>query len=172
MRCSSGSRSPSRKRQPAYPSADCPEAARTDSRALSLGCDFHRAVVTEYAWQTTSCDPCPTPPLEAADLYTLGDEDFAGAAKPEGPAGKRGVEYYGSPPSYVLTRLHTRYDRKSLDADLIFRAAPPAVGGRANGDGGLGDLAAQILGSGENNFQARYIIRHNWRAARRRRALA
>ena len=28
-----------------------------------------RAVITEYAWQTTSCDPCPTPPLSQA-IYT------------------------------------------------------------------------------------------------------
>ena len=31
-----------------------------------------KAVVTEYAWQTTSCDPCPTPPLSLDDLATLG----------------------------------------------------------------------------------------------------
>jgi hypothetical protein len=31
-----------------------------------------RAVVTEYAWQATSCDPCPTPPLTQAELFTLG----------------------------------------------------------------------------------------------------
>ena len=24
----------------------------------------NKAVVTEYAWQTTGCDPCPTPPLD------------------------------------------------------------------------------------------------------------
>ena len=36
----------------------------------------NKVVVTEYAWQTTSCDPCPTPPLQQNDLYTLGDEQI------------------------------------------------------------------------------------------------
>jgi MYXO-CTERM domain-containing protein len=30
------------------------------------------AVVTEYAWQTTSCDPCPVDPLSESELLTLG----------------------------------------------------------------------------------------------------
>lgn len=133
-----------------------------------------RAVVTEYSWQTTSCDPCPTPPLEASDLYTLGDEDFVAAAQPAGaaaappggpPRASRGVPFFGSAPSYVLTRLHTRYDKKTLDADLIFREADPVVGGRANWEGGLGDQGAQVQKSGESNFQGRYIIRHYWEGA-------
>ena len=133
-----------------------------------------RAVVTEYSWQTTSCDPCPTPPLEASDLYTLGDEDFVGSAPsaptPPGrpgaaPVSSRGIPYFGSPPSYVLTRLHTRYDKKTLDADLIFREAEPVVGGRANWEGGLGDQGAQVQKGGESNFQGRYIIRHYWEGA-------
>ena len=133
-----------------------------------------RAVVTEYAWQTTSCDPCPTPPLEASDLYTLGDEDFAGAAPqpgavpapPSGPSrSARSVPFFGSAPSYVLTRLHTRYDQKTLDADLIFREAEPVVGGRANWEGGLGDQGAQVQKAGVSNFQGRYIIRHYWEGA-------
>src|SRR5207253_11511825 len=45
----------------------------------------NRAVVTEYSWQTTSCDPCPTPPLQEDELHILGDEQiFPGiAATPE-----------------------------------------------------------------------------------------
>ena len=120
-----------------------------------------RAVVTEYAWQTTSCDPCPTPPLDASDLYTLGDESFAGAASGATPT-RRGGPFFGAAPSYVLTRLHTRYDKATLSADLIFREAPAVMGGRANWDGGLGDNGAQIQQGGVSNFQGRYIIRHYW----------
>ena len=130
-------------------------------------------VVTEYSWQTTSCDPCPTPPLGASDLYTLGDDSFAGAAPdPSGNAPRSAMPYYGSPPSYVLTRLHTRYDQKTLSDDLIFREAPPVVGGRANGEGGLGDQGAQIEKNGVSNFQGRYIIRHYNRPAELRRKFA
>ena len=130
-----------------------------------------KGVVTEYSWQTTSCDPCPTPPLEASDLFTLGDDSFAGAAEPSAPGAppspmggraSRSMPYYGSPPSYVLTRLHTRYDQKTLSDDLIFREAPPVVGGRANWEGGLGDQGAKIEKGGTSNFQGRYIIRHYW----------
>ncbi len=33
----------------------------------------HRgAVVTEYAWRSQSCDPCPVPPLTTSELMTLG----------------------------------------------------------------------------------------------------
>ena len=122
-----------------------------------------RAVVTEYAWQTTSCDPCPTPPLDASDLYTLGDESFAGAPSGGGgPRSRGGGPFFGAAPSYVLTRLHTRYDKATLSADLIFREAPAVMGGRANWDGGLGDNGAQIQQGGVSNFQGRYIIRHYW----------
>jgi hypothetical protein len=62
----------------------------------------------------------------------------------------------------VLTRLHTRYDKATLSDDLIFREAAPVLGGRANGDGTIGDQGAVVQQSGVNNFQGRYIIRHYW----------
>src|SRR4029079_664195 len=31
-----------------------------------------RAVVTEYSWDASSCDPCPTPALEPDSVATLG----------------------------------------------------------------------------------------------------
>ena len=31
-----------------------------------------KAVITEYAWEPTSCDPCPGPPMNFGDLSTLG----------------------------------------------------------------------------------------------------
>src|SRR5579863_10490726 len=44
------------------------------------------AVVTEYSWQATSCDPCPTPPLEPGELVTLGADVLPSVAGPA-PAG-------------------------------------------------------------------------------------
>ena len=105
----------------------------------------NRAVVTEYAWDTASCDPCPTPPLAPGDLMTLG-------------ASRSDAENE----SWVVTRLHTRYDKATLSDDLIFRAARPAVGGRADRDDGGGPWKASVRGDEQNNFQARYIIRHYW----------
>jgi hypothetical protein len=127
-----------------------------------------RAVVTEYAWQTTSCDPCPVPPLQPSDLATLGD-DASGPVPPPMPPGKIAPPtptppggYYGNFSAWVLTRLHTRYDKTALSEDLVFREAKPILGGRANYDGQSADHGAQPAPDGTNNFQGRYIIRHYW----------
>lgn len=115
------------------------------------------AVVTEYSWQATSCDPCPGPQLGYHELLTLGS-DVVSAAAPGLPG--RGVRWGGGS-DYVLTRLHARYDAGSVGEDLVFRAAPPIVGGREmHGDDG--ELERGALPSGTNNFQGRYAIRHPW----------
>jgi hypothetical protein len=126
-----------------------------------------KAVVTEYAWQTGSCDPCPVPPLQASDLATLGEDTLhaqsvppPGKVMPPSPGG-----YYGDFSNWVLTRLHTRYSKESLSEDLIFREAKPVTGGRANYDGTSGDAGAKVEQGGSNNFQGRYIIRHYWAGA-------
>jgi hypothetical protein len=92
------------------------------------------AVVTEYAWQATTCDPCPGPELDAGDLLALGADQLD-----------------IDPRSLVLTRLHARYG-KDLRDDLVFREAAPLAGGREPGE----------LDPDINNFQARYAIRHPW----------
>ena len=57
----------------------------------------HRgAVVTEYAWDASSCDPCPTPGLTPDEITTLGADVVA-------------ADPYG----FTLTRLHYRYGRGS-----------------------------------------------------------
>ena len=112
----------------------------------------YQTVVTEYAWQTSSCDPCPTPPLPPGDLATLGND---------GPSAKQQHGNYGFA-SWVLTRLHARYDKTTLSEDLIFKAAKPIMGGRAQWDGKSEGPTEPVVDSGENNFQARYIIRHYW----------
>ncbi|MBO6938599.1 MAG: DUF2330 domain-containing protein [Deltaproteobacteria bacterium] len=122
-----------------------------------------RAVVTEYAWQATNCDPCPGPVLDQSDLATLGADVLPSTAP--GITGEPGSPGYyeaqSSLMSFVLTRLHTRYDNETLNEDLVFRAASPIVGGREflqeNGELEHGSRSA-----GQNNFQGRYAIRHEW----------
>jgi hypothetical protein len=118
-----------------------------------------RAVVTEYAWATTSCDPCPTPPLNARDLATLGADVLSRADTEDDDADFANPRLRGM----TVTRLHTRYNRATLTEDLIFREAPPVVGGRefvTNQRGRL-EQGARASAYG-NNFQARYAIRHRW----------
>ncbi len=105
------------------------------------------AVVTEYVWQATNCDPCPGPVLDAQDLMTLGADVLSSA---------NNQDLMG----FVLTRLHYRYGRTGLDEDLVFRAAQPIVGGREF----MRDNALEHGANPDavNNFQARYAIRHAW----------
>jgi hypothetical protein len=135
------------------------------------------AVVTEYAWQAATCDPCPGPTLNGNDFMTLGADvldprEAQIAAPPSAPSGAgpgAGPGVRPAPPmrrrwtggnDFVLTRLHARYG-KDLKDDLVFRAAPPIVGGREFvRDGGKLEEGAQP--SSVNNFQGRYAIRHRW----------
>jgi MYXO-CTERM domain-containing protein len=114
------------------------------------------AVVTEYAWQASTCDPCPGPTLNQGDFATLG-ADAIGDAKDRRTAPPAAMMGY----DLVLTRLHARYG-KTISQDLVFRAAEPIVGGREmmqSGEGGLEDGARPAR---QNNFQGRYAIRHPW----------
>ncbi len=123
---------------------------------FDLTLERHRgAVVTEYAWQATSCDPCPGPVVSSQDLATLGTDVAApdpGTIALTGPFG---------PSPWVLTRLHYRYDADGLDEDLVFRRAEPIVGGREFlQENGVLEHGARP--ASDNNFQARYAIRHPW----------
>ncbi len=109
------------------------------------------SVVTEYAWAASSCDPCPGPTLDPAELMTLGADVLAGPHdKPQ--------RYDNG--DFVLTRLHARYG-KDLKNDLVFEQAKPIVGGRefVQSDGKLEEGAKP---DSTNNFQGRYAIRHRW----------
>lgn len=105
------------------------------------------AVVTEYAWGTSKCDPCPGPTLSEEDLLTLGMDIM-----PKSIQGRLG---------WVVSRLHARYAPDEIGEDLVFAAAPPMVGGREvrDADGALEKGATQAR---QNTFQGRYIIRHEW----------
>ena len=103
------------------------------------------AVVTEYSWDAATCDPCPGPTLLPDDFLALGSE----VLPDEVTSG------------LVLTRLHARYTAAEIKDDLIFKAAPPIVGGRESL--APNDLEKGATPSGTNNFQGRYIIRHPWK---------
>jgi len=105
------------------------------------------AVVTEYAWDASTCDPCPGPTLDGSDFATLGTDVLGGSPD----------SYY----SLVLTRLHARYGKDGAPNDLVFKAAPPITGGREQRDG-QGRLEEVARAAGINNFQGRYAIRHAW----------
>src|SRR5204863_4146317 len=69
------------------------------------------AVVTEYAWQATTCDPCPGPAMDPMEFQTLGADVLTGSR--DKPAPYRNADF-------VLTRLHARYGKTVTD-DLRFK---------------------------------------------------
>ncbi len=105
------------------------------------------AVITEYSWQATSCDPCPTQPLSQSELTLFGLDVLGGDAAARG--------------QMVLTRLHYRYDRDSLGDDLVFRPAGAVIGGRGAPDR-RGRLHEERQAASYNQFQGRYAILHWW----------
>ncbi len=105
------------------------------------------AVVTEYAWTATKCDPCPGPTISRRELMTFGGD----------------ILRETNPARYVLTRLHARYTKNNIGQDLIFKAAGPIVGGREHHTGEKQELEKGSAPGSINNFQARYIIRNPWK---------
>jgi MYXO-CTERM domain-containing protein len=109
------------------------------------------AVVTEYAWDSGSCDPCPGPTLDGNDLLTLGGDVLQTTYKGTNVS------------SMTLTRLHARYG-KDIGNDLMFRAVQPIEGGRGIPDA-QGHMDASVQKASTNNFQGRYVILHPWQGA-------
>ncbi|MBL8950878.1 MAG: DUF2330 domain-containing protein [Myxococcaceae bacterium] len=127
------------------------------------------AVVTEYAWASNTCDPCPGPTLDSNDLLTLGvDVSSSAEVSMKGqrplPGGKKVVSAQLAQQlqsGLTLTRLHARYTRESLGEDLVFRAARPIVGGRDTPDP-QGRMVQGSKSGPVNNFQGRYAVLHWW----------
>jgi hypothetical protein len=175
-----------------YPNATIPTNLNVKNEARKRFGEFYAAlfdrtleanpgaVITEYAWDASSCDPCPTPPLTPSELAILGyDVLYTPMPQPgdrpaQGQQGKpdavdalladppqRRPQPSQSPHGFVLTRLHARYGKGALGDDLVFRAAPPIAGGREMLDNN-GKLEQRAQASSYNNFQGRYAIRHAW----------
>ncbi len=143
------------------------------------------AVVTEYSWDSSTCDPCPTPPLRYRELALLGRDVLYQAptiAVPPGgkaaPTAKKAKPGAVAPPvmrrrrrprrrwrrrgGMVLTRLHARYTKASMTNDLVFKEAAAVVGGREIRRGANRSLEEGAKSSYSNRFQGRYAIRHKW----------
>ncbi len=94
--------------------------------------------------------------------------------RPSGSLGMGGLGFFGGGAGpfngWVLTRLHYRYDADDLGEDLVFREADPIMGGRENGGFGVlgaptdepAEISHEAQSSETNNFQGRYVIRHEW----------
>jgi hypothetical protein len=119
-----------------------------------------KAVITEYAWNAGTCDPCPGPALSPTDLTLLGGD--VAPDPPPGPGQASRNAQKLSTWNVTLTRLHTRYTRDALGDDLVFRKATPISGGNENWSGTNSQEATPLSAGGTSMFQGRYIVRHPW----------
>lgn len=110
-----------------------------------------KAVFMEYAWDMSWCDPCAADPLSPSELASLGVSWIKRPQRIDGRTGdplpwwkfwRRGDSYIDSSPAVdaFVTRLHVRYDGTTFPEDLLFQET--------------GD---------RQNWQGRYILRHEWR---------
>jgi hypothetical protein len=117
--------------------------------------DEMRTVFTEYVWNMGWCDPCAAPPLSRDELRQLGvfwlDDNSQGGQRPQ-PSLQPGMPMTNQPTfprilpmpapgptQVILTRLHVRYSAATFPEDLAFQQTQD-----------------------QENFQARYVIRHPW----------
>ncbi|HVA84231.1 MAG TPA: DUF2330 domain-containing protein [Candidatus Binataceae bacterium] len=111
--------------------------------------DEMRTVFTEYVWNMGWCDPCAAPPLSREELGALGvfwlDDNSQtgpqGGPQPGMPMMNRPIFPMpaAGPTQVILTRLHVRYSAATFPEDLTFQETQD-----------------------QENFQARYVIRHPW----------
>ncbi|MCA9624055.1 MAG: DUF2330 domain-containing protein [Myxococcales bacterium] len=84
-------------------------------------------VVTEYAWQASSCDPCPRDPLSDPDIATLGADvapSFVGAQVKLSPRLRfRGTEVSGG--GYLPKEVVQRIVRQNYGRLRLCREAAP-----------------------------------------------
>jgi len=107
--------------------------------------DEMRTVFTEYVWNMGWCDPCAAPPLSREELRALGvfwlDNHSPGTPQPGMPMiNQQSLPIPAPAPMQgILTRLHVRYSAATFPEDLTFQQTQD-----------------------QENFQARYVIRHPW----------
>ncbi|HEY3817605.1 MAG TPA: DUF2330 domain-containing protein [Polyangiaceae bacterium] len=121
---------------------DLPESARADFPATYAAifdgalAAHPKAVVTEYAWSSGSCDPCPGPVLTGADFATLGGDvapTFQGmTSAPGSPSLREGTVSVtgGLPPEVVRRVVRQNFGRFRLCYENGLRKNP-ALAGRA-----------------------------------------
>lgn len=117
-----------------YPTKKIPTDAQIPVFVKKFFGEFYKAtfdkvakkssVVMEYAWDMAWCDPCAADPLSKAELKELGVNWLKGGNKNAGE-------------DVFVTRLHMRYDAKSMKNDPVFKHT-----------------------ENRQNFQGRYILNH------------
>jgi hypothetical protein len=133
----------------------CPNAPIGIHELLSLGADVVEADVPK-----AQRNPKP-PPLTDEEKAQMKAADKATRKQLEAQrretVRRRGVLDRNS---YVITRLHHRYDAKSLPEDVVLQPAASVEGGVALPSGPDGDASGSVAPAPENRLQIRYSALH------------
>lgn len=95
------------------------------------------AVVTEYAWDATRCDPCPGPTVSAEDITTLGGDHVSGATEQvqggvgfrDGPHAWLSGPPMGRPEMHHLAQTRLRAMTRCVRSPLELHAEVDVVDG-------------------------------------------
>lgn len=153
----------------AWPTEGCGQPCATEplmiSELLSLGADVFEQSVPE-------AERHPKPP----ELTKEQEKTFKDSIKDLKPKERRErektfreeratvVERQGllARHKYVVSRLHYRYDSKTLPNDPQIGTAPAAAGGTAQPKGKDGEASTEVKTGGANQLQTRYNNFHPW----------
>jgi hypothetical protein len=129
-------------------------SGETQSVTLADGSDLKDATTTACVMRGIGNLSFPQP--EGGATTVVYPITFDSGTPPNAPIGLVSIA------NFDFTRLHLRYGKDALASDLVFKTAPPIIGGREVWT----QNKSVERGSSEssyNNFQARYIIRHPWK---------
>jgi hypothetical protein len=129
----------------------CPNAPLKIHELLSLGSDVLETDVPE-----TEKNPKPAEltDVEREQLKTADRETKTRLDEQRREVARRQALLARN--SFVITRLHHRYDAKGLPADFELRAAGPVKGGIGVPTGPAADLPGAVEAAQENRLQVRY----------------
>ncbi|MGH7806141.1 MAG: DUF2330 domain-containing protein, partial [Candidatus Binatia bacterium] len=106
--------------------------------------DARAAAFTEYFWNMGWCDPCAEDPLKPEELKKLG-VFWLNEAQPSGTSPQPRIMPMPMPGGGVpvmVTRIHVRTTPDAFPEDLVFQET-----------------------NDQQNFQARYVLRHAWKGS-------
>jgi hypothetical protein len=106
--------------------------------------DARSAAFTEYFWNMGWCDPCAEDPLKPEELRKLGVFWLNQPDSPEAKMRRPIMPPFpgGGPLPVMVTRIHVRTTPDAFPEDLVFQET-----------------------NDQQNFQARYVLRHAWKGS-------
>jgi hypothetical protein len=135
----------------------CPDAPLKTFELLNLGADVFEAQLPE---ETRNPQPAERTPEQQKAFKALKKDEQKAKDELDTEVARREA-LFKRHDSYVMTRLHYRYDAKSLPKDIELKQAGVVTGGVNIPQGPQGELPQGEKSAGEaNKFQTRFVHLH------------